>query len=56
MLAPSLGYWEAIVVAHSREGGKKNRGERSFEAKNDMICPNTMFVVAGASLNCILVV
>jgi hypothetical protein len=27
MLAPSLGYWGAIVVAHSREGGKKT-GEK----------------------------
>jgi hypothetical protein len=25
MLAPSLGYWGAIVVAHSREEGKKIR-------------------------------
>jgi hypothetical protein len=56
MLAPSLGYWGAIVVAHSREGEEKKQGRKVIEANNDMICPNTMFVVAGASLNCILVV
>jgi hypothetical protein len=55
MLAPSLGYWGAIVVAHSREGGKK-QGRKVIEANNDMLCPNIMFVVAGASLNCIIVV
>ncbi len=36
--------------------GKKTGERKVIEANNDMVCPNIMFVVAGSSLNCILVV
>jgi hypothetical protein len=47
---------EQLLLYTLEKEGKKTGERQVIEANNDMVCPNIMFVVAGASLNCILVV